>query len=325
MLAEDDTHPVVISNVSASATDATLREFFSFCGPVGAIDLIADGDQQRGTVYFLSAAASETAVLLDLALIAGQPIHIRAVTEVAAAEVAELLPNSVQPPQQPPLPSPVPRHEFERGEEPAAHASSGTSRASSASASAQLDVITRLLQAGYTLGEQALALFHAGAAAVGETDVGKRAAELVSDGREYLRQVDETHEISAHVADLSAELSAKARAFDEEHEVSERAAALWSSAVETAASAVETAKPFAGAAAEAAATAATDLHSRAAADPSVGPALERARGLAEQGWAGVSAWASSLWEARAGASPVPVASNRRAATAGAQYADDEGL
>lgn len=78
-------------------------------------------------------------------------------------------------------------------------------------------------------------------------------------------------------------------------------------AAEVATSAVEQAKPMAAEAAQkasevagVAAEAAQDGWSRVKEDPTVGPALEKGIEVAQQGWAGVTGWAQSLslWSPR---------------------------
>jgi len=250
------TWPVNVSNVSSGATEATLREFFSFCGAVGDIVLApsTDGATQEGTVQFMTEAGAETALVLDMALIVDRPISIRAAVvdhplvpeQRDAAPVAEPLHEA---PYAPPPPASMPTPPMQQQQPSMADYGSsapvGTASAGASAPSAddppdaaeyQYPRLAALLDAGYQLGRQAIDVMEDF-----ETKHGykKRAAEALAVLQAKVREVDEQHAISAKVI-----------AFSEEHEIAERATAVWHSALTTGKAAVETAKPHLQAAVE---------------------------------------------------------------------------
>ena len=166
------TWPVNVSNVSSGATEATLREFFSFCGAVGDIVLApsTDGATQEGTVHFLTEAGAETALVLDMALIVDRPISIRAAVadhplvpdQRDAAPVAEPL---YEAPYSPPPPALMPTPPMQQqpsmadygSSAPAGPAGAGASAPSAAdppdAADYQYPRLAALLDAGYQPGQ----------------------------------------------------------------------------------------------------------------------------------------------------------------------------
>ena len=75
---DENARVVVVSNVAPTATKANVSEFFAFCGPIVEVVLhpAPDGATQSGLVEFGSAAAAETALLLNAALIVDRPIRV---------------------------------------------------------------------------------------------------------------------------------------------------------------------------------------------------------------------------------------------------------
>jgi len=248
--------PVFVSNVSSTAVDSTLREFFSFCGPVGGIKLVpaADGATQEATVEFLTEAGAETALVLDLALIGDRSIHVRkAVQHTAPAPAIYTPAGSDQPLHEPldhtlerlsdasagdtssfkPQPPPVAPSDLEDDPSTSAASTAPASEAASKQAEYQYPRLMALVSAGYRLGQKArdkLATIEA------EHQYKRRAGEVIHQGlarvQARVRQVDEQHAISA-----------KVKAFNDEHEITERVSAAWKGAVDGGKAAVENAKP----------------------------------------------------------------------------------
>ena len=202
-------HKILVANVAPTATDSTLREFFSFAGPVGEVILSAEvaGATQQGSVTFLSTQGAETALLLDGAMIVDRAISISAPeaalkdkaddqedAEIIGDEEADLLYNSQRamgsgglPGTMPPDGVPTP-HFQQPTSMPA-----GSEEASSA--------IAALIEAGYTLGKRAydfLADF--------EERHGRPAAsamkvllDLKESARQKAAEIDQAHAISANI------------------------------------------------------------------------------------------------------------------------------
>ena len=291
---------VTVTNVSPTASTDTLREFFGFCGPVGAIDLAADADGvQRGSVSFHSAAAAETALLLDQALIVDRPITIASATQAAegaaladAADSHPLLPPGggglpgampVKAPLDEPPEAPPP-HEDEDDVEVVASVAGASAAVGDEGTPAESarKTIANLLAAGWVLGEKAQAYMSVMEEQLGPLKV--RASEAIQVGvavvREKALEVDETHAISASV-----------RAFDEQHQITTQAARAHSSAKDMWEKAVTVATPLALEAADRVGHATEVVKVRALQDPNIAQGLASARSR----WRGVHSWATATW------------------------------
>lgn len=56
---------VFVKNISAQTSEKEIKEFFSFCGKITAIDVQEAGEAKEATVTFEKATAAKTALLLD--------------------------------------------------------------------------------------------------------------------------------------------------------------------------------------------------------------------------------------------------------------------
>ena len=205
---------VVVGNVSPGATEANLREFFSFAGSVTAVELSSDvpGALQQGSVTFSTAQGAETAILLDGALIADRPITIRAPPD------DPLQSTPVPPPPAAAVPAPkravgaVPTAgPVDVSDHPAppevGWASDplpppgGRARSHDDDGPSASDAIAALLSHGYTLGQRAISFLHDfeeqnGHPAATAVAMIKEGAEAV---RARVKEVDEEHAITASV------------------------------------------------------------------------------------------------------------------------------
>lgn len=76
-MATEDTRAVFVSNISPSATEKTVSDFFSFCGRITRLNLRASAEgSQEAVVVFETDSASKTALLLTNALIVDRPITV---------------------------------------------------------------------------------------------------------------------------------------------------------------------------------------------------------------------------------------------------------
>ena len=314
------TFPVAISNVAPGANEEALREFFSFAGPVGTIALHAEvsGGEQSGTVTFHTAAAAETAVLLDGALIVDRPLCIRPMADLSTAAPAAATAvdaSAADHPATRTATSPAPAAASNATTVEAAPAPAALAAAPAATATAAMEhdgsappppeagwarddpppyqsdaeraraAISGLLDAGYTLGARALSFMRDVSREVeASTGIRQRASEALGEGAQIVRAFDETHQISASV-----------RAFDEEHQVSRQAIHLLHGAVAGGRAAMETAVPLATSAAQAVREQAGALTERARDDPTVGPAIATGWETVAKGFASVSGWVGETW------------------------------
>ncbi|CAO3589159.1 unnamed protein product [Absidia cylindrospora] len=80
MINTDEPTPnlVKVTNISKDTKEATLRDFFAFCGKIKEFELEADGDHQKALILFEAAKAAKTAELLSNALVEDSHIQVDA-------------------------------------------------------------------------------------------------------------------------------------------------------------------------------------------------------------------------------------------------------
>ena len=70
---------IKVTGLSANSTEASVREFFSFCGDIRLLHLYASAatpEEQEAVILFESDAGASTAVLLDNAVVDGSRIRV---------------------------------------------------------------------------------------------------------------------------------------------------------------------------------------------------------------------------------------------------------
>ncbi|KAG6605151.1 binding partner of ACD11 1-like [Cucurbita moschata] len=126
---------VRVTNVSLSASEKDLRDFFSFSGEIEIVEMRKDNERsQIAFVTFKDPKGAETSILLSGATIVDQPVSIASAPDYSLPAV----------PASAPLPVSSPSAE---------NAGSGT--AGSAMNKAE-DVVSSMLAKGFTLGKDAL-------------------------------------------------------------------------------------------------------------------------------------------------------------------------
>lgn len=78
---------VKVSGLSGGSTEASVREFFSFCGDIRLLHLYASAatpEEQEAVILFESDAGASTAVLLDNAVVDGSRIRVELFPESPA-------------------------------------------------------------------------------------------------------------------------------------------------------------------------------------------------------------------------------------------------
>ncbi|KAF9105465.1 hypothetical protein BGX27_009615 [Mortierella sp. AM989] len=74
---------IIVTNISAAASDKTVKDFFLFCGKVVDFEIQKDGDRQVALVLFERESAAKTAVMLTNAMIVDSQIQVKLYFEEA--------------------------------------------------------------------------------------------------------------------------------------------------------------------------------------------------------------------------------------------------
>ncbi|KAI8085551.1 hypothetical protein BDF21DRAFT_303808, partial [Thamnidium elegans] len=75
---------VLIKNISSKTKEATIKDFFSFCGIIKAFEMKKEEELQIAIVYFEQEAAAKTATLLSQAVVDENPIIVEPYFKTAA-------------------------------------------------------------------------------------------------------------------------------------------------------------------------------------------------------------------------------------------------
>ncbi|ORZ10176.1 hypothetical protein BCR42DRAFT_381104 [Absidia repens] len=146
MINTDEPTPnlVKVTNISKDTKEATLRDFFAFCGKIKDFELESDGDHQKALILFESPKAAKTAELLSNALVEDSHIQVDAYFQN------------------------TPSLDEKRGATPAEAAAAATADTSGSSEEKTeggdhqnkktvSNIMAELLSSGYVLGDQVLA------------------------------------------------------------------------------------------------------------------------------------------------------------------------
>ncbi|KAF9435242.1 hypothetical protein BGZ76_006657 [Entomortierella beljakovae] len=74
---------IIVTNISASASDKTVKDFFLFCGKITEFEIQKDGDRQVALVHFERESAAKTACMLTNAMIVDSQIVVKPYFEEA--------------------------------------------------------------------------------------------------------------------------------------------------------------------------------------------------------------------------------------------------
>lgn len=81
---------VYVTNISASASEKTVTDFFSFCGKINSMTLrTLEGGAKEAVIEFQTDAAAKTALLLTNALIVDRPITVAPYTGAPLQKISE--------------------------------------------------------------------------------------------------------------------------------------------------------------------------------------------------------------------------------------------
>jgi RNA recognition motif-containing protein len=214
---------VYVSNVSPSANEKTVSEFFSFCGRI--TDLKLNTYPNKGgeaIVTFETEAAAKTALLLTNALIADRPITVVPFTETDEKNFNHACSTSE-----------TVRTELHGDQVP------NKTHAASAEERTKLSVIASLLAAGYTLGTDA---FSKAREIDEQNQLSAKAAAAVEVVKAKANEIDQKLKISENVAAGYTAVGNKVREIDEQYKVSDNIAAAYKTAATNIEAGVQKAK-----------------------------------------------------------------------------------
>ncbi|KAF9158677.1 hypothetical protein DFQ26_007358 [Actinomortierella ambigua] len=75
---------ILVTNISATASEKTVKDFFLFCGKISEFELQKDGDRQTALVLFERESAAKTACMLTNAMIVDTQITVKPYFEETA-------------------------------------------------------------------------------------------------------------------------------------------------------------------------------------------------------------------------------------------------
>ncbi|KAJ1946213.1 Protein vip1 [Kickxella alabastrina] len=181
-----DASYVVVDNISLSATEDTVRDFFAFCGPIESLELQKqESGTQRALVKFNGAEAAKTAILLSNAHINYEPIT-----------VTPLFPEAS--PSTPPPSGPASHDTTERQSSPIADANANYE------GKPALYVVHELLAAGYLVGKHVVnraSEFDAKYRVTNRTQEQARSLDSQYKFSNYLQQWDDKFNVTKRAMD----------------------------------------------------------------------------------------------------------------------------
>jgi len=222
----DEGKSVFVSNISPSANEKTVSDFFSFCGKITKLYLKKEGDGQDGrsaVVQFETESAAKTALLLTNALIVDRPISVLPFV-------------SSQPPANPPqsIPVPVPTPDLGTPTDAATITQRNFNDIPDDQRS-KTSVIASLLAAGYVLANDAL---QKAKDYDDKHNLSLQAKVAVEQLKVKAHEIDQTYKISEKAAAVKTATVEKAKQMDEEYKISQKVDQATTSVKNTASAAV---------------------------------------------------------------------------------------
>jgi len=96
----EENKSVLVGNISPSANEKTVSDFFSFCGKINQLYLTRDGEHVSAIIQFDTESAAKTALLLSNALIVDRPISVVPFTNVEGQKIPAPDSSNQVPPSQ---------------------------------------------------------------------------------------------------------------------------------------------------------------------------------------------------------------------------------
>jgi len=209
-MADQDIRSVLVTNISPSANEKTVSDFFSFCGKISKLYLKKEDAQDTSSaiIQFETESAAKTALLLTNALIVDRPITVNAYISNPNPQPSSpsLSPSSSPTPT--PLSTPVvnPNINTENAVDPSKITQKDFGNIPDDQRS-KTSVVASLLAAGYILGENVL---------------------------EKAKEIDEKTSFSSRAKVTVDQLKVKAKEIDVELGISDKASMIRTSITESA-------------------------------------------------------------------------------------------
>lgn len=195
------TRTVRVTNVSLSATEKDLRDFFSFSGEIEFVEMRKDNERsQVAFVTFKDPKGAETSILLSGATIVDQPVSIASAPDYNLPAVVASAPVAV------PVSTPAPENP-------------SPATAGSAMQKAE-DVVSSMLAKGFTLGKDAL----------NKAKSFDERHQLTSTASSKVASLDQKIGLSEKISVGTTVVNEKVREMDEKFQVSEKTKAAVSNA-----------------------------------------------------------------------------------------------
>ncbi|KAA0042981.1 hypothetical protein IC582_025347 [Cucumis melo] len=197
------TRTVRVTNVSLSATEKDLRDFFSFSGEIEFVEMRNDNERsQLAFVTFKDPKGAETSILLSGATIVDQPVSISSAPDYNLPAVDASAPVAV------PVSTPA-----------IDNTTSTTTTAGSAIQKTE-DVVSSMLAKGFTLGKDAL----------NKAKSFDERHQLTSTASSKVASLDQKIGLSEKISVGTTVVNEKVREMDEKFQVSEKTKAAVSNA-----------------------------------------------------------------------------------------------
>eukprot|EP00027_Filamoeba_sp_ATCC50430_P005186 CAMPEP_0168551702 /NCGR_PEP_ID=MMETSP0413-20121227/6319_1 /TAXON_ID=136452 /ORGANISM="Filamoeba nolandi, Strain NC-AS-23-1" /LENGTH=316 /DNA_ID=CAMNT_0008582257 /DNA_START=44 /DNA_END=994 /DNA_ORIENTATION=- len=199
----EEAKSVLVTNISPSANEKTVSDFFSFCGKINKLYLKKDEGSETRTavVQFETESAGKTALLLTNALIVDRPINVAPYISQATVQSS---------------PEPVVAQQQVEKQQATVDPNAQVDEAQISQRNfggvpdeqrTKTSVVASMLAAGYV---------------------------LANDSLEKAKDYDEKHNISLYAKVAVEQLKVKAHEIDQQYKISEKAEALKNTAVEKA-------------------------------------------------------------------------------------------
>jgi len=214
MSALNEVRSVLVTNISPSANEKTVSDFFSFCGKINQLFLKKEEgkDTSSAVIQFETESAAKTALLLTNALIVDRPITVTAYVQSSTSTPSDSSSET---------PAPV-SAETQGTPVEAANISQKDFGGVADEDRSKTSVIASLLAAGYTLAKDALAE----AKAVDERNNFSARAQIVVDQMVVkAKQIDDQYKISEKANTAVTYVNDTAHNLNEKYGITEKASA----------------------------------------------------------------------------------------------------
>jgi len=192
---------VVVTNIASTTSEKSLREFFSFCGEIEELHLIAQyGDSQKAIIRFNRESAARTALLLSNAYLGEKTILVAPYFDDLPPYVNRDLPFD---------PNQKETTELRQEDKP------------------KLSIVVELLANGYVLNDKVID----GAKSFDEKyGVSNTFQSYLNSAKGVASNIDSTYHVSEKIHNVSEDIQKKAGEIDEKYHVSETVGAATTSA-----------------------------------------------------------------------------------------------